>query len=221
MKDFTIKPWIKIVAWISASIIVYLNIQLVIEQINQWINQAATGRFWIYVVVIPIAIASAALLFYVFIHPFVSRAQRERMQLPHGYAEQLMERASIRYKHIGIAIDFSGKDQKIIQNAMTIGGNTATYTFIHVVESALSKVLGKDTDDLESRSDQEHIDFYANRLLQMGYEAKGILGFNQRAKEIVRIIKENDADILVIGAHGIPVLKIGFTDKLLIQSGTN
>jgi manganese transport protein len=36
----------------------------------------------------------------------------------------------------------------------------------------------------------------------MGYSAKGILGFNQRAKEIVRIIKENEADMLVIGAHG-------------------
>jgi manganese transport protein len=36
----------------------------------------------------------------------------------------------------------------------------------------------------------------------MGYEAKGILGFNQRAKEIVRIIKETGADMLVIGAHG-------------------
>ena len=36
----------------------------------------------------------------------------------------------------------------------------------------------------------------------MGYAANGILGFNHRAKEIVRIIKENDVDMLVIGAHG-------------------
>ena len=36
----------------------------------------------------------------------------------------------------------------------------------------------------------------------MGYNAVGILGFNQRAKEIVRIVKENNVDMLVIGAHG-------------------
>jgi manganese transport protein len=36
----------------------------------------------------------------------------------------------------------------------------------------------------------------------MGHAANGILGFNHRAKEIVRIIKENDVDMLVIGAHG-------------------
>ena len=36
----------------------------------------------------------------------------------------------------------------------------------------------------------------------MGYEATGFLGYNRRSKEIVRIIKEEKADMLVIGAHG-------------------
>jgi len=36
----------------------------------------------------------------------------------------------------------------------------------------------------------------------MGYVANGVLGFNHRAREIVRIVKENEVDMLVIGAHG-------------------
>jgi manganese transport protein len=55
---------------------------------------------------------------------------------------------------------------------------------------------------LETRTDQQQIDFYTSRLKQMGYEATGILGFNRRSREIVRIIKESNADMLVIGAHG-------------------
>ncbi len=37
MKEFTIKIWVKILAWMSASIIVYLNIHLVIDEISGWI----------------------------------------------------------------------------------------------------------------------------------------------------------------------------------------
>ncbi|HEU5053887.1 MAG TPA: Nramp family divalent metal transporter [Hanamia sp.] len=202
MKDFTIKPWIKIVAWISASIIIYLNIQLVIEQINQWINQAESGRFWIYVVVIPIAIISGLLLFYILIHPFISRVQRERKQLPHGYAQQLLERASVTYKHIGIAIDFSGKDQKIIQNAMTMGGNTASYTLIHVVESAAARYLGINAQDQETELDKSNLDQYKNVLEKMDYKADSEIGFGNPATEMARIIKAKNIDLLVMGAHG-------------------
>ena len=41
-----------------------------------------------------------------------------------------------------------------------------------------------------------------SRLVAARVVAKAVLGFNRRSKEIVRIIKENNADMLVIGAHG-------------------
>jgi manganese transport protein len=62
--------------------------------------------------------------------------------------------------------------------------------------------MEKDTDDLETRKDQEHIDNYVQQLKEKNIEAIGMLGFNDRVKEIVRITKENNADMLVIGAHG-------------------
>ena len=36
MKAFTIKLWVKILAWTSAAIIVFLNVQLVINEIQGW-----------------------------------------------------------------------------------------------------------------------------------------------------------------------------------------
>jgi len=72
---------------------------------------------------------------------------------------------------------------------------------IHVVESAPARILGSESDDLESRKDEERMENYVQQLIANGYNAVGILGFKSRAKEIIRIVKEQEADMLVIGAH--------------------
>ncbi|MEO9012017.1 MAG: Nramp family divalent metal transporter, partial [Ginsengibacter sp.] len=133
MKEFTIRPWLKILAWLTAAIIVYLNIQLVIQQIHAWVKEAGGNTILVYSLVIPIALGCLFLLGYVFIHPFISGRLKDKKQLPHGNAETISEVVSIKYNHIGIAIDFSGKDEKIIQNALMLGGKSASYTFIHIV----------------------------------------------------------------------------------------
>ena len=202
MKEFTIKIWVKVLAWISAAIIVYLNIQLVVQQINEWIHGAGSNKFWIYVVVIPLSIGCLGLLFYVFIHPFISKGIKEKRQLPHGYAEQLLENAYIKYKHIGIAIDFSGKDEKIIQNAILIGGKTASYTFIHVVESAAARYLGLNAQDYETQLDKNNLAQYRQVLEKMDYKAETQIGFGNPASEMSKIITAQNIDLLVMGAHG-------------------
>ena len=78
---------------------------------------------------------------------------------------------------------------------------------VHVVESASAKLLGTDSDDYETRKDKERMDGYVNQLQQRGYLVEGHLGFRNRAKEIVRIVKELNADMLVAGAHGNTGLK--------------
>jgi len=202
MKEFALKPWVKVLAWLSAAIIVYLNVQLVIQEINGWINHTTTGRFWIYALVIPISIACLLLLFFVFIHPFISKAEREKRQLPHGYAEQLLENVSIKYKRIGIAIDFSGKDEKIIQNALMIGSKTASYTFIHIVESAAARYLGMNAQDHETELDKDNLVQYQHLLEQMDYRSDTQIGFGNPAVEMAHIIKEKNIDLLVMGTHG-------------------
>ena len=202
MKEFTIKPWVKILAWLSAAIIVYLNIQLVIQQIQEWIKDAAGNSILVYSIVIPVALACLFLLIYVFIHPLISRISREKKQLPHGNAELIKEGVAISYHHIGIAIDFSGKDEKIIQNALMIGGKLATYTFIHIVESAAAQYLGINAHDFETESDQSNLKKYEDRLKQMNYKANSQIGFGRPAVEMSKIILNENVDLLVMGAHG-------------------
>ena len=76
-----------------------------------------------------------------------------------------------------------------------------------MVESVSATIYGKESDDLETRKDQEELNNYVSQLTAKGYAAKGILGFKDRSKEIIRIAKESNADMLVIGAHGHSGLK--------------
>lgn len=203
MKEFTIKPWVKTLAWLSAAIIIYLNISLVIDEISGWIKNASSeDAFIIYALIIPISVACLGLLVYIFIHPFLKKYQIKEARIPHGQAETFEIGAPIIYNHIGITIDFSGNDQRVIQNALAQGGKNSTYTFIHIVESAAARYLGKSSMDHETKTDMENLERYENQLEALGYIANHRIGFGDTALEITKIVQDEKIDFLVMGAHG-------------------
>ena len=55
---------------------------------------------------------------------------------------------------------------------------------------------------METRNDKERMDKFVEELREKGYIVEGVLGYNNRVKEIVRLVRQNRADLLVIGAHG-------------------
>ncbi len=83
MKGFAIKTWVKVLAWTASVIIVTLNVKLVIEEIKVW---GAEGEWYVYAIIIPLAILIGLLLLYVFIYPLISRLKRESNNVPHGKA---------------------------------------------------------------------------------------------------------------------------------------
>ncbi|MBS1654077.1 MAG: universal stress protein, partial [Bacteroidetes bacterium] len=103
---------------------------------------------------------------------------------------------------VAVALEFGENDNKLLSYAIGQVGKESTLILIHVVESASAKFLGKESDDLETRKDQERLNFYIEQLKEKGISAEGFLGFKDRAKEISSIVKQSKADMLVIGAHG-------------------
>jgi manganese transport protein len=199
MGAHAIKPLTKLAAWLITSILVYLNIRMVVEQATGYFN-SSENILWKAVIIIG-GLLFVALLIISFVYPLVSKKRRDIPEV-HAEASGLQKVAVPIFKKIAVALEFSEKDEKLLSYAIGQAHEQTSFILIHVVESASAQFLERDTDDLETRKDQEHIDFYAENLIQLGYHAKGILGFTHRAREIVRIIKENDADMLVIGAHG-------------------
>ncbi|MEO5502074.1 MAG: Nramp family divalent metal transporter [Ginsengibacter sp.] len=209
MKNFSIPLWLKMLAWICAAVIVYLNIQLVLQEINVW---SSTSPAWVINgLIIPISIACLLLLAFVFFYPLIHKNKTAVNKIPHGSASEFSPGNTIIYNHIGITIDFSGNDQRVIQNALQQGGTNATYTLIHIVESAAATYLGKNTLDHETKTDKDNLDSYKNTLTKLGYGVSTQIGFGPVATEISKIVHAHKIDLLVMGAHG----HRGITDWIL------
>lgn len=204
MKDFTIKTWVKVLAWMSTIAIVSLNIKLVIEEITGWM--AAADGWYIYVIVIPIAILIGLLLIYIFIYPLINKKQRVG-NTPHGDALLIESVEKINYKKIGITVDFSANDRNTIRHALIQGGKDAHYYLIHVVETAAARYYGETVMDHETLTDAENLEKYKLNLLDLGYESSTHIGFGSTAKAIADISNKNHIQLLVMGAHGHKGLK--------------
>ncbi|RYD89689.1 MAG: iron/manganese transporter, partial [Sphingobacteriales bacterium] len=177
MGTFAIGPKIKILAWVTALIIVSLNVKLVIEQIMGWIENYPNARIEIYLIVLPLVAGVGLLLLYVFFKPFLFKRRDRPDRVPHGMAAAIKDLDAISYKHIAITIDFTSNDRDSIRHAIMQGGKAAQYMLIHVVETAGARYHGTDVLDNETQSDVENLDKYAADLQKLGYDAVAKIGY--------------------------------------------
>ena len=204
MGDFVISPITKITAWAIAGILVFLNLSMLTNEVaSSWSATTVFSKIGF----ISLGSLSFALLLYILLFPLFKTVQKSASIQMHPDLEVINQLTIPEFKIIAIALDFSDKDQKLLSFAIGQGKENTRYVLVHVVESASAKLLGTDSDDYETRKDKERMDWYVSQLQQRGYLVEGHLGFRNRAKEIVRIVKELNADMLVAGAHGHTGLK--------------
>jgi manganese transport protein len=204
MGIFTIKPIIKIAAWLIASILIFLNCKMLINEVTGiFAGDALIPK----ILVIAAGTLFASLLVYILIHPLLKVKQKPASIQIHPEAKSIADLPIPTFKKIAVALDFTENDKKLIAYALGQGKENTTYLFIHVVESASAKLLGRESDDLETRKDYEQMNFYIESLKEKGFHADGVIGFKDRAKEIIKTVKAHDADMLVVGAHGHTGLK--------------
>lgn len=201
MKDFAIKPWVKVLAWISALIIVGLNVKLVYEEIYGWML-STDNAWWIYVLVLPATFAVGCLLLYVLIVPLIKKPKEKLDNLPHGEALEIEEVGTVSYSNIGIPVDFSKNDRNTIRHALIQGGKSATYYLIHIVETAGARYHGNEVMDYETQSDTLNLEKYKLNLMELGYKAEILIGYGSAANAIASLTEKNGLDLLVMGAHG-------------------
>lgn len=200
MGVFAIKPIVKFFAWVVASVLVYLNIKMVSGEAISYFT--SDGNIFIKALIVTAGILFIALLVYSVIFPLLKKEKALGSIQMHPELSALNHQHIPVYKKIAVALDFSENDTKLISYAMGQAKEGTTFILIHIVESASAILHGKETDDYETKEDNDRLLFFVSQLQEAGFEAKGILGFRQRAKEIIRIVKTEQADILVAGAHG-------------------
>ena len=198
MGIFTIKPIIKIGAWLIASILIFLNCKMLINEVTGIFDSAALLPK---LLVIGAGLLFASLLIYILIHPLLKTKKKPGSIQMHPDAKSIGDLPIPHFNKIAVALDFTENDKKLIAYALGQGRENTTYLFIHIVESASAKLLGKESDDFETRKDNEQMEFYIQSLKERGLKAHGFIGFKNRAKEIIKIVVEQKADMLVVGAH--------------------
>src|SRR4029079_19078389 len=117
-----------------------------------------------------------ALLLYILIHPWTGKGEAKEITL-HGEGNAITRLEVPKFRKIAVALDFSSKDDKLLAFAIGQGGTDCQYVLIHVVESASARMLGTQSDDLETRKDQERLISYQDTLRKSNYRAEARLGY--------------------------------------------
>jgi len=209
MGEFSISRWIQVLAWIVAAIILSLNIKLVVDQIASWVNGAGNQAWTVQVTVIPIALYLALLLLYVTLHPWL-RERKAQISLPRlgGVHRQPVQHATLfqqpaPYKRIAVALDFSGKDEKLLAESLRFIDKTQTrLTLLHVVESPVARTFGAEGEDLETLADQERLEKLAKAMQEYGVSTSWQLGNGEPVSELAKMINTLNVEMVVVGGHG-------------------
>ena len=199
MGEFAIKTYVKIAAWGVAIILVFLNVKLVTEET---IKIFESNAIWYWKIILVLAIFAFVCLFLIMTFlPMIKKRRQKQRATMHGETIQLQNLTVKQTSRIAVSLDFSASDEKLIAYAVAQGHTAVTYILLHVVESVSARYSGEASDDDETRKDKQRLENYAMQLGQMGYQVEFELGYRNRVKEIIRIVKECNADMLVMGAH--------------------
>lgn len=199
MGNFVIKPVTKIAAWLIATVLVYLNLKMLMNEVLPFFEGDALMPK---ILIVGAGLFFGGILFYIIIQPMLKRSIKIKPISPHTSGTQLSPIEKPVFNKIAIALDFNENDSKILSYAVGQGSPSSRYLLMHIVESPAAILLGKQSDDYETRKDKERMDIYIQQLKEQGFSAEAEIGYRDRVKEIVRIVKQNNADLLVIGAHG-------------------
>ncbi|MDR0792742.1 MAG: Nramp family divalent metal transporter, partial [Chitinophagaceae bacterium] len=199
MGEFAIKPIIKILAWLVVAILVYLNVHLVVDEAKKLFEE---NTAWYWKLLTGMSMLAFAWLFVsMMVYPLLEKRRKKQLAGVHGQERVLQNLSVSGLSTIAIALDFSDKDERLVAHAIRQGGKEAKYVLMHIVETASAKYFGASADDYETRNDEDQLKIYAQQLNDAGYNCSIALGYQFRVKEIIRLVKEANADMLVVGAH--------------------
>jgi manganese transport protein len=206
MGPFVSPRWVRGLAWLAAAIIVALNVWLVGGQIIDWAQ--GTGEYgWILTgATLPVAVGLAGLLLWMTLR----RETPHEMHPPPPVDEMVAAaRETPRQFHrIGVALEAGPQDVPMLAQAIdTAAAHHAELVLMHVVGSVGGQWYGAQTGDMESRQDEQYLADLSERLRQelRDQPVSAIhwaIGYGDVPREIVRIVKAESIDLLVMGGHG-------------------
>lgn len=206
MGEFSNPAWVRLLAWAAATLIVALNVWLVIQTFQDWLQAAGEWRWLLAALLIPLAGGLAALLVFVILYPALPRRiqslNRATDTPPPAPVPALLTPPS--YRHILVPLDHTPRDRDAIAHSAALArAHGARLTFVHVEEDVTSQVYGADSSTHEVTWGARYFHDIAGALRAQGIEADFIIRHSTRpSRAIVEVAREVSPDLVVMAAHG-------------------
>ncbi len=201
MGDFVIPNWQKILSWLAVSIILILNFKMVFNEGSDFLLRSSNPLL-LGLLVIPVIVICLVLLFYIIIVPLLYSSRQEITSIHGKMPRILIHTKKLYFSKIAVSVDFSDSDNKAINYAVQMAGKDAQILLIHVVDNIGSIVYQHQDDTAELISDKKFIEQYCKVIEEKGLKCNYVIGFGSAKTEIPKIVKAENAELLIMGAHG-------------------
>jgi manganese transport protein len=199
MGRFVNAPWVKVMAWSAAALIVALNLKLAGQTIAGW----SADRPALLVVVVPLTAALLLLLGWVTFEPWVRHLPRSRpvIQTPDT---KLPGFESPVYRRILVTLDHSRLDRIALAHAASLArAHGASLLLLHIEEGVTSQIYGELAETAEVQAGRAYFKALADSVRSIGIPAElTVLHAASAGTAIPAFARSHMADLLVMGAHG-------------------
>jgi manganese transport protein len=196
MGEFANRPWVRLLAWSSAVVIVGLNLWLVTETIGPWMLETA----WHAIAGGLPVLGVLGLLIRITTCPMPVATPDARKS---GVSVASSLPVPI-YRNILVPLDHSFRDRAAIAHAAAMARfHGASLHLLHVEEGATSQLFGALSSTEEIRTGEEYFQAIVRSLADSGVNAELTIEHGHSPRNvIVRKAREIQPDLIVMGAHG-------------------
>jgi manganese transport protein len=196
MGEFANRTWVKLLAWSTAAIILALNLWLLVDSAMPWLSASP----WRLVATTPLAAGFLILLGWI----TFSRGRTQAPQPEPRAAAVATDLPAPVYRKILVPLDHSARDRAAIAHAAYLARlHNATLHLLHVEEGVTSRLFGPIASDAEVHAGEEYFRGIVDSLAQQGTAAELTVVYGRQPKdEIVKLARQLQPDLIVMGAHG-------------------
>ena len=199
MGNFANALWVKILAWLTAIIIIALNFKLLLDAVVEW----GGSTTWSWFFVAPIFLAVGLVLGYLTFSPFFREGKTWDTGISTTSKDVASRIQTKKYKNIGVALEHGEGDSIVISEALTLAKmHDAKLGLIHIVDTPGTLIHGSNEESLHSREDRAYIEELAREIEEYDLAVETTIRYGNPSEEIVKSVEEESYDLLILGSHG-------------------